>query len=87
MPRKNRNLEFKMVRINQKDYDFLIRNKRHSKEQIDSVLSRLLNTELAEAEFMYQEQIKITQSWMQKYRLLLQDRTTHLESFIYDKLQ
>ena len=71
MPRMKRELEFTELRVQQEDHAWLVLQKRGSMEQLDVVLHRILmeyrNSELAELQELYQEQIKVTQRWMAKY--------------------
>ena len=70
MSRMKRDIEFTSVRISEDDHQFLISRKRGSSEQLDAVLHRIImefaNSEKGDLEFLYNEQVKITQNWMLK---------------------
>ena len=62
--------EFTQMRVQVPDHQYLLSQKHGFAEQLDAVLHRILESyrfsEAGDAEFMYQEQVKITQNWMKK---------------------
>ena len=74
MPRISRNEKFIQMRVQKDDHEWLFTRKHGSADQLDVVLHRILgefkDSEKGALEFLYYEQVKITQNWMNKYREL-----------------
>jgi len=72
MSRMKRDVDLIQMQVNSEDHDFLLSKKYGSAEQLDAVLHRILEeyktSDLAAAIFMFEEQVKTTQSWMKRYR-------------------